>query len=118
MANVNNDVTVTLSQEDKELLIKAIKTCEQIAKNCNYNCDMFIDAGTVFAEISAEISGRKNCKVAIICSGRLRFASLPAQKSLSSGRRSRPCGLKLEGLRPLQASRGIVSLCKSSLGDG
>lgn len=52
MANVNNDVTVTLSQEDKELLIKAIKTCEQIAKNCNYNCDMFIDAGTVFAEIS------------------------------------------------------------------
>lgn len=54
MANVNNDVTVTLSQEDKELLIKAIKTCEQIAKNCNYNCDMFIDAGTVFAEIYDE----------------------------------------------------------------
>lgn len=54
MANVNNDVTVTLSQEDKELLIKAIKTCEQIAKNCNYDCDMFIDAGTVFAEIYDE----------------------------------------------------------------
>jgi hypothetical protein len=43
-----------LSQEDKELLIKAIKTCEQIAKNCNYDCDMFIDAGTVFAEIYDE----------------------------------------------------------------
>ena len=54
MANVNNDVTVTLSQEDKELLIKAIKTCEQIAKDCNYNSDMFIDAGTVFAEIYDE----------------------------------------------------------------
>ncbi len=54
MANVNNDVTVTLSQEDKELLIKAIKTCDQIAKNCNYNSDMFIDAGTVFTEISDE----------------------------------------------------------------
>ncbi len=54
MANVNNDVTVTLSQEDKELLIKAIKTCDQIAKDCNYNSDMFIDAGTVFAEIFDE----------------------------------------------------------------
>lgn len=54
MANVNNDVTVILSQEDKELLIKAIKTCDQIAKDCNYNSDMFIDAGTVFAEIFDE----------------------------------------------------------------
>ena len=54
MANVNNDVTVTLSQEDKELLIKAIKTCEQIAEDCNYNSDMFIDAGIVFAEIYDE----------------------------------------------------------------
>jgi hypothetical protein len=54
MANVNNDVTVTLSQEDKELLIKAIKMCDQIAKDCNYNSDMFIDAGIVFAEISDE----------------------------------------------------------------
>ena len=54
MANVNNDVTVLLSQEDKELLIKTIEMCEQIAKNCNYNCDMFIDAGTVFAEICDE----------------------------------------------------------------
>lgn len=54
MANVNNDVTVTLSQEEKELLIKAIQTCDQIAKNCNYNSDMFIDAGVVFAEIHDE----------------------------------------------------------------
>ncbi len=51
MANVDNDVTVTLSQEEKELLIKAINLCEQIARNCNYNCDMFIDADSVFAEI-------------------------------------------------------------------
>ena len=54
MANVNNDVTVTLSQEDKELLIKAIKTCEQIVDDCNNDCDMFIDVGTVFAEIYDE----------------------------------------------------------------
>lgn len=54
MANVNDDVTVILSQEDKELLIKAIKICDQIAADCNYNCDMFIDAGTVFAEIYDE----------------------------------------------------------------
>lgn len=54
MANVNNDVTVTLLQDDKELLIKAIKTCEQIANDCNYNGDMFIDAGIVFAEIYDE----------------------------------------------------------------
>lgn len=54
MANIDNDVTVTLSQEDKEILIKAIKTCAQIARDCNYNCDMFIDAGTVFAEIYDE----------------------------------------------------------------
>ena len=54
MANVDNDVTVTLSQEDKELFIKAIKKCDQIAKDCNYNSNMFIDAGTVFAEISDE----------------------------------------------------------------
>jgi hypothetical protein len=54
MANVNIDVTVTLSQAEKELLINAIKKCEQIAKNCNYNCELFIDAGTVFAEIYEE----------------------------------------------------------------
>ena len=54
MANVNNDVIAILSQAEKELLINAIKTCEQIAKNCNYNCDMYIDAGTVFAEIYEE----------------------------------------------------------------
>lgn len=54
MANVNNDVTVILSQEDKELLIKAIKMCDQIAADCNYNSDMFTDAGTVFAEICDE----------------------------------------------------------------
>ena len=52
MANINNDVTVTLSQEEKELLIKAIKVCKQIAMDCNCNSDMFIDADIVFAEIN------------------------------------------------------------------
>ena len=69
---------------------------------------------TVFAENPAGFSGRKNCKVAIICSGRLRCASLPTQKSLSSGRQSHPCGLKLEGLGPLQATPGDFTLVQQS----
>lgn len=51
MAYVNNYITVTLSEKDKQVLIEAIKTCEQIANNCNYNCDMFLGADTVFTEI-------------------------------------------------------------------
>lgn len=54
MANVNNDVTVTLSQEDKDLLIAAIKKCQEIANDCNYNSDMWLGADTVFAEICDE----------------------------------------------------------------
>ena len=54
MANVNNDVTVTLSQEDKDLLIATIKKCQEIAHDCNYNSDMWLGADTVFAEICDE----------------------------------------------------------------
>lgn len=49
--NVNNEVTLNLSQDEKELLIKVIKLCKQIASNCNCNTDMFMDADIVFAEI-------------------------------------------------------------------
>ena len=54
MANVYNDVTVTLSQEDKDLLIATIKKCKEIANDCNYNSDMWLGADTVFAEICDE----------------------------------------------------------------
>ncbi len=70
---------------------------------------------TVFAEIPAGISGRKNCNVAIICSGRLRFAALPAQKSLSSGWQSHPCGLELEGLRAPPNYPGAFALVQQPL---
>lgn len=51
MANIDKDITVTLSQNDKELLIKCIDMCKQIANDCNYNADMWLGADTVFAEI-------------------------------------------------------------------
>ena len=89
---------------------------DDLVKTCG--CWRMGKKRAVFAEISAEISGRKNCKVAIICSGRLRCASLPAQKSLSSGRRSCPCGLLLEGLRPLQASRSCCASAAALLNGG
>lgn len=59
MADVNYCTRVTLSEEDKQLLIKAIKTCEQIANKCNYNCGMFIGAETVFTEIYDEYKNGK-----------------------------------------------------------
>ena len=47
MSMVNTDTTVTLSEEEKQMLKSAIEICKQIAKYCNYN-DMFVDAGSVF----------------------------------------------------------------------
>ena len=38
------------------------------------------------------------------------------RKNRSSGRQSCPCGLKLEGLRPLQATPGLLHLCNSPIG--
>jgi hypothetical protein len=46
--NVNSEITVSLTDKDKEILIKAIELCEAIATDCNDNSDLWIDADTVF----------------------------------------------------------------------
>lgn len=48
MSNVYRDTTVTLTNEEKNILEQAIKVCEQIARDCNDE-DMFVDASTIFA---------------------------------------------------------------------
>jgi hypothetical protein len=48
MSSVYRDTTVTLTDEEKNILEQAIKVCEQIARDCNDE-DMFVDASTIFA---------------------------------------------------------------------
>ena len=48
MSSVYRDTTVTLTDEEKNILEHAIKVCEQIASDCNDE-DMFVDASTIFA---------------------------------------------------------------------
>ena len=50
MSNVYRDTTVTLTDEEKNILEQAIQVCLQIARDCN-NEDMFVDASTVFSNI-------------------------------------------------------------------
>lgn len=50
MGSVYRDTTVTLTDEEKNILEQAIKVCEQISRNCN-NEDMFVDASSIFANI-------------------------------------------------------------------
>ena len=50
MSNVYRDTTVTLNDEEKNILEQAIKVCEQIARDCNDE-DMFVDASMIFANI-------------------------------------------------------------------
>ena len=47
MSSVYRDTTVTLTDEEKNILEHAIKVCEQIARDCNDE-DMFVDAITIF----------------------------------------------------------------------
>lgn len=47
MSSVYRDTTVTLTDEEKNILEQAIKVCEQIAGDCNDE-DMFVDAITIF----------------------------------------------------------------------
>jgi hypothetical protein len=62
---------------------------------------------SVFSEMPPGISGRKNCKEAILCSGRLRFAALPAQKSLLGPAK---LALRIKDWRgvPLQTTRILL----------
>lgn len=46
--NVNSEITVSLTEQEKEILAKAIELCEMIATDCNDNSDLWIDADTVF----------------------------------------------------------------------
>jgi len=50
MSSVYRDTTVTLTDEEKNILKQAIKVCEQIASDCNDE-DMFVDASTIFANV-------------------------------------------------------------------
>ena len=50
MSNVYRDTTVTLTDEEKNILKQAIKVCEQIVGDCNDE-DMFVDASTIFANV-------------------------------------------------------------------
>ena len=50
MSNVYRDTTVTLTDEEKNILEQAIKVCEKIARDCN-NEDMFVDASSIFSNI-------------------------------------------------------------------
>lgn len=47
MSGVYREVTLTLTNEEKNTLEQAIKVCEQIARDCN-DTDMFVDASTIF----------------------------------------------------------------------
>ena len=48
MSSVSRDTTVTLRDDEKELLKAAIMKCEEIASDCN-DADMFVDASSIFA---------------------------------------------------------------------
>ena len=50
MSHVDRDTTVTLTDEEKNILESAIKVCKQIASDCNDE-DMFVDASTIFANV-------------------------------------------------------------------
>lgn len=47
MSSVYRETTVTLTDEEKKLLVSAIEKCKEIADDCN-NEDLFVDASTIF----------------------------------------------------------------------
>lgn len=50
MSSVYRDTTVTLTEEEKNLLKQAIDKCEEIARDCNDE-DMYVDASSIFENI-------------------------------------------------------------------
>lgn len=50
MSNVYRDCTVTLTDDEKNILKQTIELCQKIASDCNDE-DMFEDASTVFSNI-------------------------------------------------------------------
>lgn len=53
MARVNNDITIMLSEEEKEILTKAIKICEQISDDTMYS------VGWIFSELVSDYESGK-----------------------------------------------------------
>ena len=53
MARVNTDTTVILSEEEREILTKAVEICEQISNDTNYS------VGFVLSEIASVYNGDK-----------------------------------------------------------
>ena len=51
MSSVYRDTTVTLTEEEKNILEQAIKVCEQIVNDCNDADMLFVDASSIFANI-------------------------------------------------------------------
>jgi hypothetical protein len=64
--NVNSEITVSLTDKDKEVLIKAIELCEEIATDCNDNSDLWIDADMVFTCLRSNYKDGKLPTVNII----------------------------------------------------
>ena len=51
MSSVYRDTTVTLTDEEKNILEEAIKVCEQIVRDCNDADMLFVDASSIFSNI-------------------------------------------------------------------
>ena len=51
MSSVYRDTTLTLTDEEKNILEQAIKVCEQIVNDCNDEDMLFVDASSIFANI-------------------------------------------------------------------
>ena len=51
MSNVYRDTTLTLTDEEKNILEQAIKVCEQIVNDCNDEDMLFVDASSIFSNI-------------------------------------------------------------------
>ena len=58
MSSVYRETTVTLTDEEKNIMEQAIKVCEQIARDCNDE-DMFVDASTIFSNIYDNYKNRE-----------------------------------------------------------
>lgn len=50
MSGIYRETTLSITDEEKNILEQAIKVCEQIAYDCN-DADMFVDASTIFSNI-------------------------------------------------------------------
>lgn len=60
MANVNSELTIILTDEEKELFEKAIKKAREIADGIAFNTELFVDADSIFAFINEEYTQNKD----------------------------------------------------------